>query len=48
MIQRQFVRIDNRHVHYRHAGSGPVLILLHQSPQNSRMWLSMIERFAGC
>ena len=48
MIQRQFVRIGNRHVHYRHAGSGPVLILLHQSPQNSRMWLSMIERFAGC
>jgi len=47
MIQRQFVRIGNRHVHYRYAGSGPVLILLHQSPQNSRMWLSMIERFAG-
>ena len=46
MIQRQFVRIGTRHVHYRHAGSGPVLILLHQSPQNSRMWLSMIERFA--
>jgi pimeloyl-ACP methyl ester carboxylesterase len=47
MIQRQFVRIGNRHVHYRHAGSGPPLILLHQSPQNSRMWLSMIARFAG-
>lgn len=46
MIQRQFVRIGNRHVHYRYAGSGPVLMLLHQSPQNSRMWLSMIERFA--
>ena len=46
MSQRQFVRIGNRHVHYRFAGSGPALILLHQSPQNSRMWLSMIERFA--
>ena len=46
MIQRQFVRIGKRHVHYRYAGSGPVLILLHQSPQNSRMWLSMIQRFA--
>lgn len=46
MSQRQFVRIGNRHVHYRFAGSGPALVLLHQSPQNSRMWLSMIERFA--
>lgn len=46
MIQRQFVRIGGRHVHYRHAGSGPALLLLHQSPQNSRMWLDMIPRFA--
>lgn len=47
LIRRQFVRIGNRHVHYRYAGQGPVLLLLHQSPQNSRMWLSMIERFAS-
>jgi pimeloyl-ACP methyl ester carboxylesterase len=47
MIRRQFVRIGDRHVHYRYAGQGPALLLLHQSPQNSRMWLSMIERFAG-
>ena len=46
MIHRQFVRIGQRCVHYRYAGQGPVLMLLHQSPQNSRMWLSMIERFA--
>ena len=46
MIRRQFVRIGRRHVHYRHAGSGPPLLLLHQSPQNSRMWLDMIPRFA--
>ncbi len=45
-ITRQFVRIGHRHVHYRYAGTGPVLLLLHQSPQNSRMWLSMIERFS--
>ena len=43
---RQFIRVGERTVHYRHAGSGPVLMLLHQSPQNSRMWLQMIERFA--
>ncbi|WP_161809649.1 alpha/beta fold hydrolase [Stenotrophomonas terrae] len=44
--RRQFIRIGERSVHYRHAGQGPVLMLLHQSPQNSRMWLQMIERFA--
>ena len=46
MIQRHFVRIGNRHVHFRSAGHGPPLLLLHQSPQNSRMWLDMIVRFA--
>lgn len=46
MIRRKFVRIGARHVHYRIAGNGPALVLLHQSPQNSRMWLEMIERFA--
>ncbi|MEO5829681.1 MAG: alpha/beta fold hydrolase [Rhodanobacter sp.] len=45
-IRRQFVRLGQRHVHFRYAGSGPALVLLHQSPQNSRMWLAMIERFA--
>ncbi len=45
-IHRQFVRLGQRHVHFRFAGSGPALVLLHQSPQNSRMWLAMIERFA--
>ena len=45
-IHRRFVRLGQRHVHFRFAGSGPALLLLHQSPQNSRMWLAMIERFA--
>ncbi|MEO5831363.1 MAG: alpha/beta fold hydrolase [Rhodanobacter sp.] len=45
-IRRQFVRLGRRHAHFRFAGSGPALLLLHQSPQNSRMWLAMIERFA--
>ena len=45
-VQRRFVRIGERNVHLRHAGSGPALVSLHQSPQNSRMWLDMIGRFA--
>lgn len=39
-IQRRFVRITGRfgarQVHYRAGGRGPVLLLLHQSPQSSR------------
>ena len=45
-VQRRFVRIGQRQVHLRHAGTGPALVLLHQSPQNSRMWLDMIAHFA--
>ena len=45
-IHRAFVRIGQRFVHYRHAGAGPVLVMLHQSPQNSRMWLEQIEWLA--
>lgn len=45
---RHFVKIGGRHVHYRRAGTGPVLLLLHQSPQNSRMCLGMMARYSGC
>lgn len=33
-IQRHFVQVDGRLVHYRRAGSGPVLLALHQSPRD--------------
>ena len=45
-ISRGFVSIGERQVHFRYAGSGPALLLIHQSPQNSRMWLQMMARFA--
>ena len=45
-IQRRFVDIDGRQVHCRIAGSGPAIVLLHQSPQNSRMWLEVMARLA--
>jgi pimeloyl-ACP methyl ester carboxylesterase len=34
-------------VYFRAAGQGPVLVLLHQSPQNSRAMLPWIERLAS-
>ena len=45
-ITRHFVDINGRQVHYRRAGQGPALLLIHQSPQNSRMWAGMIARYA--
>jgi pimeloyl-ACP methyl ester carboxylesterase len=46
-MQRQFVRLGARSAHCRIAGSGPALLMLHQSPQNSRQWLSLMPRFAA-
>lgn len=34
-IFRHFVRVGNRRVHYRRAGSGPSLLMVHQSPRSS-------------
>lgn len=45
-ITRHFIDINGRQVHYRRAGQGPALLLIHQSPQNSRMWLEMMARYA--
>jgi pimeloyl-ACP methyl ester carboxylesterase len=35
LITKHFVTIGDRQVHYRRAGSGPAVILLHQSPVSS-------------
>lgn len=45
-IERRFVTVHGRQVHYRVCGNGPALLLIHQSPQNSRMWRDMMARFA--
>lgn len=49
-ITRHFVSIGGgvfgaRQVHYRRAGSGPAVLLLHQSPMSSRDLLPVIERW---
>ena len=45
-IREQFVQVHERHVFVRYAGRGPALLLLHQSPQNSRALIPWIERLA--
>ncbi len=49
-ITRHFASIDGRwgprQVHYRRAGSGPAVLLLHQSPQSSREMTDLMRRWA--
>ena len=45
-IQRHFVNLGSRQVHYRMSGSGPVLILLHQSPTSSAEMATVIENLS--
>lgn len=46
-IQRHYVTVGRRQVHYRRAGSGPPVILLHESPLSSLMYAGLAERLAG-
>ncbi len=49
-VTRHFVTLDTRQgqrqVHYRRAGNGPAVLLLHQSPQSSREMLDLMARWA--
>lgn len=45
-IHRRFVEVEGRLVHCRTAGSGPPLLLLHQSPTSSAEMASQIVHFA--
>ncbi|MSO64718.1 MAG: alpha/beta hydrolase [Alphaproteobacteria bacterium] len=46
-VTRHFVTIGRRQVHYRRAGSGPPVVVLHQSPMSSQWAMPHIERFAA-
>jgi len=49
-VERHFVTLDGRwgtrQVHYRRAGSGPLLLLLHQSPQSSRELVPLMDMWS--
>lgn len=51
MITRHFIDVPNsdgttRRVHYRRAGAGPPVLLVHQSPRSSAEYLPLIGRWA--
>ena len=46
-IQRRFVSINGRQVHYRIAGRGPVLLLIHGIGDNSSTWEPIMTRLAS-
>ena len=46
-VSTQFVDVAGRRVLVRFAGGGPAVLLLHQSPQNSRALIAWIERLSA-
>ncbi|MCP5328140.1 MAG: alpha/beta fold hydrolase [Steroidobacteraceae bacterium] len=46
VITRHYVVVEGRLVHYRRAGQGPLLLLLHQSPQSSLDFVDLMTRWA--
>jgi pimeloyl-ACP methyl ester carboxylesterase len=47
-ITRHFATVKGeRQVHYRRAGTGPAVILLHQSPTSSREYIPLIQEIAS-
>lgn len=44
-MRRGYLRIGDRHVHYRRTGHGPAVILLHASPVSGAMFLDQLDVF---
>ncbi len=45
-ITRHFIRVKGRRVHYRKAGTGPALLMVHQSPRSSAEYDTLMRRWA--
>ncbi len=47
MISRHFIDVGNRRVHYRRCGSGPPLLMVHQSPRSSKEYESLMHTWGA-
>lgn len=45
-VRRGFVLVDGRHVHYRVCGSGPAVVMLHDSPRSSLLHARSLQHFS--
>ncbi|PQM29503.1 alpha/beta hydrolase [Sphingopyxis lindanitolerans] len=45
-ITRHFIEVKGRRVHYRKAGNGPALLMVHQSPRSSAEYDALMRRWA--
>jgi haloalkane dehalogenase len=43
---RHYVLMGERQVHYRRDGTGPLIVLIHQSPNNSKELLPLMGQLA--
>lgn len=46
ILRKGFVNTSHGQMHYRAAGSGPPVILVHGSPSSSRTYIDLIEQFS--
>ena len=46
-IKRNYINVQGRQVHFRSGGTGPVVLLLHQSPQSSAAMLPLAEKLVS-
>src|SRR5579862_5428395 len=46
-VSRHYVAVGDRDVHYRRAGAGPPVVLLHESPLSSLVYQGHVERLAA-
>lgn len=47
MITRHYLDVNGRRVHYRTTGTGPPLLMAHQSPRSSAEYVPLMARWAG-
>ena len=46
-ISRHFVDVQGRRVHYRRCGTGPALLMAHQSPRSSAEYVDLLRRWGA-
>lgn len=46
-VSRRFIRVEGRVLHYRVAGAGPAVVMLHDSPRSSRLHLETMRHLSN-